>query len=174
MLSAALTLCPIGQNQLSDLPITYWGFDHQTHVGTLVINKAYAKEISQVFNALYEAKFPIDKIKPLSDYNYNENLAMQDDDTYSYNCRYITGSTHLLSKHSYGAAIDINPLYNPYINKENKIILPERGEKYAERNLVVPGMILNNDVVVKTFEEYGWAWGGEWKSLKDYQHFEKN
>jgi len=27
--------------------------------------------------------------------------------------------------------------------------------------------------VVKTFKRLGWTWGGEWKSLKDYQHFEK-
>lgn len=27
--------------------------------------------------------------------------------------------------------------------------------------------------VVKIFKSYGWAWGGDWKSSKDYPHFDK-
>lgn len=27
--------------------------------------------------------------------------------------------------------------------------------------------------VVKVFESYGWEWGGNWKKLKDYPHFQK-
>lgn len=27
--------------------------------------------------------------------------------------------------------------------------------------------------VVKIFKAHGWSWGGDWKSLKDYPHFEK-
>ncbi|MDW0314039.1 MAG: M15 family metallopeptidase [Nitrososphaeraceae archaeon] len=26
---------------------------------------------------------------------------------------------------------------------------------------------------VSVFKSHGWAWGGEWKSIKDYPHFEK-
>jgi hypothetical protein len=26
---------------------------------------------------------------------------------------------------------------------------------------------------VKLFKKLGWTWGGDWKSTKDYQHFEK-
>jgi hypothetical protein len=35
----------------------------------------------------------------------------------------------------------------------------------------VPGLIMKNDVVVKSFAKMGWTWGGTWKSPKDYQHF---
>jgi hypothetical protein len=28
--------------------------------------------------------------------------------------------------------------------------------------------------VVKAFAKRGWKWGGNWKSLKDYQHFSKS
>lgn len=27
--------------------------------------------------------------------------------------------------------------------------------------------------VVEVFKKYGWEWGGDWKSFKDYPHFEK-
>lgn len=27
--------------------------------------------------------------------------------------------------------------------------------------------------VVAIFKKYGWSWGGDWKSFKDYPHFEK-
>jgi hypothetical protein len=26
-------------------------------------------------------------------------------------------------------------------------------------------------VLVRAFREVGWAWGGDWRGVKDYQHF---
>jgi hypothetical protein len=28
-----------------------------------------------------------------------------------------------------------------------------------------------NGSVVNAFKKYGWGWGGDWKSSKDYMHF---
>jgi len=81
-----------------------------------------------------------------------------------------------LSNHSKGLAIDINPLYNPYVktNKNGKIIIsPEKGKKYADRKQSFPYKIDKNDLCYKEFIKHGFIWGGAWKSLKDYQHFEK-
>jgi hypothetical protein len=36
------------------------------------------------------------------------------------------------------------------------------------------GTIEPDSKIVKAFKERGWTWGGDWKSLKDYQHFQKN
>jgi len=36
---------------------------------------------------------------------------------------------------------------------------------------VRPGMIEAGDVVVSAFAEMGWAWGGNWNTLKDWMHF---
>lgn len=69
--------------------------------------------------------------------------------------------------HSYGFALDINPLQNPYI--KGAVVLP----KGAVYDPAVPGTLTGTCAVVKTFKRLGWTWGGEWKSLKDYQHFEK-
>ena len=34
-------------------------------------------------------------------------------------------------------------------------------------------MLLANSKVVLIFKKYGWKWGGDWKNIKDYQHFQK-
>jgi hypothetical protein len=33
-------------------------------------------------------------------------------------------------------------------------------------------MIMRGDRVWRAFTAHGFRWGGDWKSLKDYQHFE--
>lgn len=68
-----------------------------------------------------------------------------------------------------GIAIDINPLYNPYITKHG--ISPKKGAMYADRNLNNQYYIDKNDIVYNLFISHGWNWGGEWPDRKDYQHF---
>lgn len=41
--------------------------------------------------------------------------SVEDDNTSAFNCRLAEGSKKY-SKHSYGKAIDINPLENPYVD----------------------------------------------------------
>lgn len=89
--------------------------------------------------------------------------------TASFNCRPATGSTSL-SHHSYGWAVDINPLQNPYVRGDGTVLravaLP-----YRNRSLDRKGMIHEGDIVVRSFDRIGWEWGGRWHTLKDYMHF---
>jgi len=64
-------------------------------------------------------------------------------------------------------AIDINPRYNPMIVKDR--ISPLNGS-YSNQN---KGTITSESEIVKIFKKRGWKWGGDYKTLKDYQHFEK-
>ena len=73
-----------------------------------------------------------------------------------YNYRKVTGGSSL-SQHSYGTAIDINWDYNPY-SKNSNYKCPE--SKYK----ITPN-------VVNIFANYGWSWGGNWTTPKDYMHF---
>jgi len=174
LLAAALT-CPVSAHDLVNLQLPYWGLDHQTHQGILVVNQAVKDQVIHIFKILYQAKFPIAKMKPLEDYDNNDQKALEDNDTFAYSCRMMTGNKNVFSKHAYGLAVDINPVFNPYIyhHKNNMIILPGNGKLYINRNLNQPGMIYPNSIVTRTFRQYGWQWGGYWHSLKDYQHFEK-
>ena len=96
---------------------------------------------------------------------------MEDNNTYAFSVRPKTGKKSF-SKHAYGFAIDINPAQNPYI--KNNIIEPKNSKDYLDRKNIRKGMIVKGDVCYNAFKKRGWTWGGEWKSLKDYQHFEKS
>ena len=85
--------------------------------------------------------------------------------------------TTKLSKHAYGLAVDINPFYNPYVryNEDGSLhIDPAGSEPYADRTAAFPYKIDENDLCLKLFKEHGFTWGGDWNSMKDYQHFQKN
>lgn len=70
-----------------------------------------------------------------------------------------------------GTAIDINPLYNPYVS--NGIISPVSASIYANRDSNYKYKITKDDPIYKLFIKHGWSWGGNWLNKKDYQHFEK-
>jgi hypothetical protein len=151
--------------------VSYFGFDNQVHQGALIVNKKIAPEVSIIFKNLLQQRFPIQKIQPAYIYKGDDQAAMADNDTSAFNCRPITGQSKAFSMHSYGIAIDINPVMNPYV--KGNIILPTAGKAYLDRSKNSKGMIHKNDAVYNLFEHYGWQWGGNWQSLKDYQHFEK-
>jgi len=162
---------PVDLDDLALVEVTYYGFDGEPHLGELVVHKSIAQEVAAIFQDLYEARFPIEKIRLVDEYEASDDLSMEDNNTSAFNYRVVEGSTSL-SKHSYGIAIDINPVQNPYVKKN--IVSPEKGKEYLNREDVRKGMIIKGDPCYKAFTSRGWTWGGEWKTLKDYQHFEKN
>ncbi len=161
---------PVGLNDLRYVNVTYWGFDNKPHLGELIVNSKVASEVIDIFKELYEVKFPIEKIKLIDEYGADDNLSMEDNNSSSFCYRVVEGTKNL-SKHSYGVAIDINPVQNPYIRKEK--ISPPKSEEYLDRNNIRKGMIIKGDPCYNAFTKRGWIWGGEWNTVKDYQHFQK-
>lgn len=156
--------------QLSYLKITYWGFDEKVHVGEMVVNKNVAQEVLDIFKEIYQKKYPIEKIKLIDEYKANDEKSMADNNTSAF-CYRTIANTNKPSNHSLGKAIDINPLYNPYI--VGSLISPANGKKYADRSIVRKGTIKKGDDLYNAFIKRGWTWGGNWSGKKDYQHFEK-
>lgn len=155
------------------IDVLYYSFDGKIHQGQLVIDERLVGDIRKVFRAALKNKFPITSVIPIShdrffkDGKWNEdNQSMLSNNSAAFNYRSVTGGASL-SMHAYGFAIDINPVQNPYI--KGNIVLPA-GAVYDTRK---PGTLTDNCPVVKTFIRLGWTWGGNWKALKDYQHFEK-
>jgi hypothetical protein len=146
--------------------VRYYSFDGRAHQGQLLIHKDLRREVEEIFVELAKSKFPVAKVIPVSKYGFSDELSMEDNNTSGFNYRAIAGTTKL-SNHALGQAVDINPLLNPYIR--NGMVEP-RGAKYDPN---VPGTIVAEGVVVMAFKKRGWSWGGDWNSLKDYQHFEK-
>jgi len=91
--------------------------------------------------------------------------------TSAFNCRDTTGRPGVFSNHSWGRAIDINPLTNPYLKGDK--VLPPAGKAFLDRTRASPGAILAGSFIVNLFQKRGWTWGGSWKDRQDYQHFEK-
>jgi peptidoglycan LD-endopeptidase CwlK len=154
------------KNDLELVTVKYYGFDDRLHQGQLIVNKKIADDIKEIFEIIEEIKFPIEKVVPMSEYSWSDEKSMDDNNTCSFNYRFISG-TRIISMHASGLAIDINPRQNPYIKNGNCI---PAGTAYKEE---VKGTIKPNSELVKAFKERGWTWGGDWKSLKDYQHFQK-
>ena len=50
---------------------------------------------------------------------------------------------------------------------------PAAGEAYMDREQDFTYKIDENDLCCRLFKEHGFSWGGDWNSVKDYQHFEK-
>jgi len=169
--------CPVGLQDLRYLKMTYRNFQGKDVTGEMIVHKSVSKEVRDIFAELYRAKYPIKKMKLVSNYKASDFQSIEADNTSAFNCRPVTGGTKW-SRHSFGKAIDINPIENPYISRSGRIS-HKRSLKYRKRLHKNPhiaadnAVILKGDTAVKSFKKRGWRWGGDWNSIKDYQHFDK-
>jgi hypothetical protein len=166
--------CDIPYEELRYVSVLYWDFDHQSRVGELIVNKAITEDIIEIFAELYEAQYPIEQMVLVDEYDADDNKSMAANNTSAFNYRVVEG-TNRISKHSYGLAIDINPLYNPYVHEVDgeRVVTPVEGAMYEDRSLDSPYYIHSEDLCYQAFIRRGFTWGGDWKNQKDYQHFQK-
>ncbi|NGO80174.1 M15 family metallopeptidase [Streptomyces sp. YC504] len=164
--------CPVPPGRLRLLRMSHWGFDGKVHTGEMVVHERVAKDVLYVFWKAFGAKFPIRKMRPLSAYHGSDQASMADDNTSAFNCRQVVGNPGSLSQHSYGDAIDINTVENPYVDRTGRIH-PPAGARHLDRWRNAKGMIRSGDVITRAFRAIGWEWGGRW-SNPDYQHFSRN
>ena len=166
--------CEVPYEELRYVRVLHWGFDNQAHNGELIVNKDIAEDVVEIFTELYEARYPIERMVLVDEYDADDNTSMAANNSSAFNYRVIEG-TKRISLHSYGMAIDINPLYNPYIHevKGEIIVTPVEGAEFEDRSLDCPYYILEGDICYQAFTKRGFTWGGEWKKQKDYQHFQK-
>lgn len=164
----------ISYEELSYVHVLHYDFEGQIQEGELICNQAVAQDLVEIFYELYESQYPIEKIRLIDEYSADDETSMADNNTSCFNYRTVPGSTKL-SNHSYGFAIDINPLYNPYVRTRDgkELISPDNAVPYADRSADFPHKIDRNDLCYRIFIEHGFTWGGSWNSSKDYQHFEK-
>ena len=165
--------CTVPVSDLRYLHVLHYGFDGQTHEGEIICNKYIAEDLLEIFEALYEANYPIEKIRLVDEYNADDESSMADNNSSSFNFRFISYTTKI-SKHGYGLAMDINTLYNPYVKTVDGqlSIEPANAADYVDRSQDFPHKIDEKDLAYKLFTQHGFEWGGAWKKSKDYQHFE--
>lgn len=160
--------CPVGLRRMRYLQVTFWGFDRRRHVGELIVHEDHVRGIAQVFRRLYDARFPLEQMTLPTSVERDPTPSGDGNGTGGMVCRAAVGQTSW-SAHALGQAVDINPFQNAY--HKGDLVIPERARSYLDRDWHRPGMIQPGSVVVRAFRDIGWSWGGDWRTLKDYQHF---
>lgn len=167
--------CSVARTDLRYLELSHYDFQGNVHTGQMVCNKQIADDLLHIFRKLYEARYPIARMRLIDEYEGSDLRSMTDNNTSCFCYRRIAGSKKL-SKHSLGMAVDVNPLYNPCLYVRSGKVLPPEGEPYAHQRAKrtdIPGKIDTADLCYRLFISRGFRWGGSWRSLKDYHHFEK-
>ena len=167
--------CTVPRQNLRYLRVLHRNAEDSVCHGELVCNKLIANDLLDIFHQLYAAHYPIERIRLIDDYDADDERSMTDNNSSCFCFRTIAGSQKL-SKHALGMAIDINTLYNPYVRPQRngtQLINPVAGKRYADRSKPSKYKIEKGDLCHRLFLQHGFTWGGNWKTKKDYQHFEK-
>ena len=164
----------IGRDDLRYLRVRHYDAEGKRHEGEIICNKRIADKLLVIFRELYAHRYPIQRIRLADDYDGDDERQMRDNNTSCFNYRTMSGSQRL-SKHARGLAIDINPLYNPYVRHRKDgttTVEPATAKAYADRSRRFGYKIEKGDLCHRLFLRHGFTWGGSWRSSKDYQHFE--
>ena len=159
--------CPVPLDALALLKVRYRANSGFTKMGKLIIAADVAESLAGALEEVYRQGFRIEKIQPVYKFGGSDADSMRANNTSAFNCRRSTGGSKW-SEHSKGLAIDINPVTNPYVSSGGSV-QPTEGQRYTDRSIVVKGTVTPE--IAAIFGRYGWQWGGDWSSAKDYQHF---
>jgi hypothetical protein len=162
--------CPVKPASLRLVTLNYWGFDGLVHKGELVVRDAAVQKMITAWTATFNAHFPIRRMLRVDVFGGSDVRAMAADNTSAFNCRQVTGNPYALSPHSYGFAIDINTVENPYL-AANNVWYPSNGLAYRDRGNSRPGMLFSGSTATKSLKAQGFLWGAIWRQ-PDYQHFQ--
>lgn len=152
----------------------HWDYDQKIHLGEMVCHRQIADRLVSILRALYEGHYPIQRMLLPDVYDADDEKQMQANNSSCFCYREVAGAGKL-SKHAQGLAVDINTLYNPYYKKRKDgtlFVQPSTARRYCNRSRTFRYKISDNDLCVRLFKKHGFEWGGDWRSCKDYQHFE--
>lgn len=169
----------ISIDSLKYVRVIHYNFNHEIQVGEIVVNQSIADDAVNIFRELYENEYEIQSMFLVDRYwtgdgDTTDYASIEVNNTSSFLYRKATGSSKL-SKHAYGMAIDINPQQNPYVSYKtgSPVWSHSNADAYIDRTTGLAHVITAGDVCTNIFGKYGFSWGGNWKTIKDYQHFEK-
>jgi hypothetical protein len=151
--------------------MNFYGFDARMHRGVMIVRDDLVTEVTRSFSAALEVRFPIRRMDNPNVWDGNDPKMMAADNTSGFNCRKVVGNPYAQSPHSYGIAMDVNTVRNPYRDASGKW-WPENGRKYIDRTPWKPGMLTKSSALTRGLRSRDFFWGGLWSPGKDYQHFE--
>ena len=166
--------CTTPREDLRYLKVLHYNKEGEELEGELICHKDIADDLLAIFRELHRAKYPIERMVLIDEYDADDEASMRANNTSAFNFRNASGMNRL-SSHSRGMAIDINPLYNPLVKERGgrTLFYPANAREYIDRTKYFPYKIEKGDLCYRLFKKHGFSWGGDWKNSKDYQHFEK-
>ena len=161
--------CPATRADLRRIEVNHVRFDGTIGRGILVVNRDVAPVVAEIFTELFDAAFPIRRMKPVERYDGDTNASLAADNTSAYNCRRLDqiNAPPMESPHANGRAIDINPRENPWMDLRCDCWVPTAATKARKPG---PGKILDGGFVWRLFTERGWVWQNI--DVPDYMHFD--
>ena len=170
--------CTVPREDLRYLTVLHRDKNGSIHQGEMVVHKLIADDLLEIFEKLYDAGYPIERMVLPDHYLADDELMMRDNNSSCFNFRLIS-HTNMVSKHGLGMAVDINPLYNPchkIVTNEDgtrtEVVEPAAGRPYLDRPKDFDYKMEKGDLCYTLFTEKGFIWGGELSGRADYQHFE--
>lgn len=167
--------CTVSRNDLRYLLCLHRDKDGNILVGEMVVAASIAEDLLEILKELYVNAYPIERMRLPDYWNAEDEAQMRANNSSSFNFRFVS-HTKTVSKHGLGVAVDINPLYNPYVktlSDGTESVEPATARAYIDRKADFPYKVEAGDLCVRLFKAHGFTWGGDWKSCKDWQHFQR-
>ena len=169
----------IALSDLRYMKVLHYNFDHQVQVGELIVNRELVPDFQEIFQELFEHEYEIQSMYLIDNYwtgdgASSDSASIEVNNTSAFCYRKVVGGSGL-SNHALGCAIDINPQQNPYVTYKNGVAQwsHDNADDYIDRDTGLPHVITHDDLCYQLFKAHGFDWGGDWKTMKDYQHFDK-
>ena len=162
--------CPIQQRtELRSIRINFVDFEDRVRRGQLVVNADVANSVVRIFTKLFDARFPIRRMRPVEAFDGDTNASLRADNTSAFNCRRADqiNAPFKESPHANGRAVDINPRENPWMDLRCDCWFPTARFQARQPG---PGVILRKGVVWRAFVAEGWIWQDI--DVPDYMHFD--
>ena len=154
-------------DKLELINVSYYSMDGKIHRGQILTNKDIAPDLKLNFHYMLEQEFPVYQVIPIVKYNWDDEVSMLANNSYSFCYRDVT-----YSKHSIGMAMDINPFQNPLRWNKEYSFRKDKPEG-AIYNPKVSGTFYPEHPVVLRFKSLGFRWGRNFTRNNDDHHFEK-
>lgn len=167
--------CRVPRTSLRYVKVLHYDGEGRVRMGELVCNRLIAGDLVEIFRELYRHQYPIERMQLIDDFGADDERSMRANNTCSFCYRTVKGSAKL-SAHARGMAVDINALYNPYYKRTANgrvVVQPANALQYCDRSRTFPYKIEQGDLLYNLFMKHGFRWGGSWRTVKDWQHFEK-
>ncbi|WP_133754669.1 M15 family metallopeptidase [Naumannella halotolerans] len=169
--------CPVGLSRLRTIEMNYLNFDGDLKRGMIIVREDTVGAVVDAFQIALDNRYPIARMDNPDKWRADDEPMMAANNTSAFNCRHVTGNPQSMSPHSYGTAIDVNTVQNPFRDSQGRW-LPSNGRKYVgnaglNRKVTHPAMLVSSSPLTDALEDRGYFWGGRWTTGRDWQHFER-